>query len=340
MVNIFLDESGSFVNAANSGSWNSIAAYMSPECDRRHLQGILENLKRSVGVVPKAEIKLKHLNEEQYLQFLKQLSHLNGVVFVVATDAGLNQPPDVAEHQRIQAEKIVEYKEKMHYQAAREGLQALSDQVAALAPQLYIQLHCQVNLIAAVIRNGVLYFVQRHPRSLGHFRWRIDQKNSTRSDYEKAFASITPAILQSISLQEPMPMLIGADYSAFSRFDYSADEYPTYLRDTYGIEIREDAPVTNIGLIMRENHKFVDSTQNYGVQIADLLASGVRRCLRQEFGDNESVARLLGTLMAQNYGGRPPIQFLGFSRQKNFVGDQVTRLSRIMGKYSRAMLSR
>ena len=308
--------------------------------NRRHLQGILASLKRSVGVVPKAEIKLKHLNEDQYFQFLEQLGRLNGVVFAVATDAGLNLPPDVAEHQRIQAEKIVEHKDKMHYQAAREGLQALSDQVAALAPQLYIQLHCQVNLIAAIIRNGVLYFVQRHPRSLGHFRWRIDQKNSTRSDYEKAFESITPAILQSISLREPMPILIGADYSAFSRFDYSADERPTYLRDTYGIEIREDEPATNIGLIMRENHEFVDSAHNYGVQIADLLASGVRRCLRQEFGDNENVARLLGRLMVQNYGGRPPIQFLGFSRSEDFVGDHVARLSRIMEKYSRAMLAR
>jgi hypothetical protein len=114
-VNIFLDESGSFVNAAKSGSWNSIAAYMSPECDRRHLQGILASLKRSVGVVPKAEIKLKHLNEDQYFQFLEQLGRLNGVVFAVATDAGLNLPPDVAEHQRIQAEKIVEHKDKMHY---------------------------------------------------------------------------------------------------------------------------------------------------------------------------------------------------------------------------------
>lgn len=238
---------------------------------------------------------VKHLNETQYFQFLEQLGRLNGVVFAVATDAGLNQPADVAEHQRIQAEKIVEHKDKMHYQAAREGLQALSDQVAALAPQLYVQLHCQVNVIAVIIRNGVLYFVQRHPRSLGYFRWRIDQKNSTRSDYEKAFESITPAILQSISLREPMPMLVGADYSAFTRFDYSVDERPTYLRDTYGIEISEDEPATNIGLLMRENHEFVDSAHNYGVQIADLLASGVRRCLRQEFGDNETAARLLRT---------------------------------------------
>jgi hypothetical protein len=133
-------------------------------------------------------------------------------------------------------------------------------------------------------------------------------------------------------------MLIGADYSAFSRFDYTADERPTYLRDTYGIEIGEDAPATDIGLIMRENHEFVDSAHNYGVQIADLLASGFRRCLRQEFSANETVAKLLGKLMVQNYGHRPPIQFLGFSRSESLVSDHVARFSRIMEKYSRPML--
>lgn len=339
-MNIFIDESGSFVNAPKQESWNSIAAYMSPESDRKRLREMVGKLKQTVGVPAKTEVKLKNISEVQYFGFLKELSELNGVVYAVATDAGLNQPAEVAEHQRGQAEKIVEHKEKMLHESARQGLLDLSAQVAALAPQLYVQLHCQVILIANIVLSGVLYFVQRRPKSLGRFRWRIDQKNSTQTEYEKAFVSVTPPFLQTISLAEPMPMLIGADYSAFTRFDYSQESRPRYLRETYGLDVDDNKPVTNIGMLMREDLEFVDSQHNQGVQVADLLASGIRRCLRQEFANNELAAHLLGGLMVQGYRGHAPIQFLGFARHEGRVTDAVARLSRIMERNSRAMLDR
>lgn len=328
------------MNAIKLDSWNSIAAYMSPESDRKRLWEIVARLKQSVGVPPNVEVKLKNLSELQYFEFLGKLGQLNGALYAVATDAGLNQQVDIAAHQKIQAKKIIEHKDKMRHQAAREGLQALSSRVADLAPQLYIQLHCQVSLIATIFLNGVLYFVQRRPKSLGRFRWRIDQKGSTRNEYEKAFISLTPAFLQTIFLENPMPKLIGADYSAFNRFDFSKENRPRYLRDTYGIDIDEDKPVTNIGMLMREDLDFVDSKHNQGVQVADLLASGIRRCLRQEFINNELAAYLLGRLMVQSYRGHPPIQFLGFSKLESRVTEDVARLSKIMERNSRAMLAR
>ena len=97
-----------------------------------------------------------------------------------------------------------------------------------------------------IVRDGVLYFVQRFPKSLGKFRWKIDQKNSTRTEYEKTFETLTPALLQSFSLREPIPMLEGADYSAFQRFDYPEGETPTYLKTVYGIDIGEKGPPLNI----------------------------------------------------------------------------------------------
>jgi hypothetical protein len=336
-LNIFIDESGSFVNAPELDSWNSIAAYMSPESDRKRLRELVERLKRMVGVPIHTEVKLKDLSELQYVEFLEGLGLLEGVLYAVATDAGLNQPAAITEHQRGQAEKIVEHKDKMLHQAAHEGLKDLSSRVAALAPQLYVQLQCQVSLIANIIHNGILYFVQRRPNSLGRFRWRIDQKNSTQTEYEKAFVSLTPAFLQTISLTEPMPMLMGADYSAFSRFDYSEESRPRYLKETYGLAMDDNKPATNIGMLMQEDLEFVDSKHNQGVQVADLLASGIRRCLRQEFSDNELAARLLGRLIVQSHRGHPPINFLSFSRSSSPVTDAVARLSRIMEYNNRMM---
>lgn len=191
-----------------------------------------------------------------------------------------------------------------------------------LAPQLYVQLHCQINLISSIVLNGILYFVQRLPKTLGRFRWRIDQKNSTQTEYEKAFVTLTPVILQTISLSEPLPMLEGADYSAFQRFDYSEDKRPTYLKDGYGIDVRNDGPALNIGKLIREDLRFEDSKQNHGVQVADLLAAGLRRCLRTQFNDDQRAAQLLG-----------------FSQAESPVSNDVAKLIRIMERSSRAMVA-
>jgi len=339
-LNIFIDESGSFVNAPKRDSWNSIAAYMSPETDRRCLREVVRNLKRRAAAEAGEEIKLRDVKEEVYFEFLKGLGALEGVLYVVATDAGLNQPAIIIEHQKIQADKIVEHKDKMLHQTAREGLQAFSARVATIAPQLYVQLQCQVDLIASIILNGILYFVQRTPMYLGRFRWRIDQKNSAQTEYEKAFVTITPALLQTVSLSEPMPMLTGADYSAFSRFDYSEESRPRYLREVYGLDVDEEKKITNIGLLMQEDFAFVDSKQSLGVQVADLLASGIRRCLRHGFSNNELAAHLLGRLMVQGYRGHLPIQLRGFSKSEEPVTKELARLLRIMEQNCRAMLIR
>lgn len=311
---------------------------MSPEGDRRHLRLSLESLKRACGAPIGHEIKLKDVSERHYVEFLQKLSVLNGVVYAVATDAGFNNARDIEEHQAIQAAKIVEHKDKMLYAAAREGLQTLSDNIGSLAPQLYVQLHCQIILIETLLRNGVLYFVQRHPQNLGYFRWRIDQKNSEQTEYERAFVMIAPAFLQTMSLRSPVAMLEGADYSAFSRFDWGVKDKPKYLRDTYGIEIKEEELSTNIGMLLRENLSFVDSKSNAGVQVADLIASGIRRCLRMGFLNNELVAALLGRLMVQNFKGHPPIQLLALSSGDLHVDAGVGNLIRIMWANARAMV--
>lgn len=337
-MNIFIDESGSFVNSTENGSWNTVVAYLSPECDRRRLQGILTKLKRSVGKYPKDEIKLKHLDELQYFRFLKEINNLNGALFSVATDAGINDINYIAEHQRIQAEKIVKYKDKMLHESARDGLQELSNKIRSLPAQLYVQLFCQINLIAAIIERGILYFVQRQLKSLGNFRWRIDQKNSDRSQYEKAFETMIPGILQTISLSKPMITLNGADYSAFSKFDFPANSKPMYLKEAYGISINESESATNIGLLMTENLEFVDSKNNIGVQIADLLASGLRRTLRMGFSDNYEASKFLGGLMIENLEEKQSLQLLSISNSNNRLEEYMHQLIDNFEKYSKPML--
>lgn len=335
---IFLDESGSFARASNENAWNVIVAYMMPECDWSRMQRAVTALQLAAGARQRCEIKLREVKEEDYFEFLDHLSQLHGVLFAVATDAGLHGIGQIEKHREIQAQEIVRHVDVMQHETGRQALRKLADRVRKLSPPLYIQLKCQVVLIDAVIREGTFYFVQRFPKELGKFCWRIDQKNSTKTEYEEAFEVLTPPWLQSFSLGKPFMMLEEANYGAFKRFEYPEGEAPTYLKTAYGIDIGSAGGI-NIGRLVGEDLKFVDSKQDHGVQVADLLAAGLRRCLRAQFNDNQRAAQLLGRLMVQGVSNGPPIRLLGFSREEPVVARETARLIHIMRLCRRAMLS-
>jgi hypothetical protein len=223
----------------------------------------------------------------------------------------------------------------MKYETGKQAIQILSDQLGSLSPQLYVQLHCQVNLIFDIVSRAILYFVQRDPRTLRKFKWRIDQKNTTKIDFEEAFEKITPPLLQSRSIDEPLMMLKGVDYSALAPYEYTEGEAPTYLKEATGIDITDGI---NIGKLVRDNLEFENSKRSEGIQIADLLASGLRRCLRNEFDRNQVAAQLLGRLMLQGQKKAPPLLLIGFDEcvlpRNNAAASAVNSVIR----HSRSML--
>jgi hypothetical protein len=330
---IFVDESGTFTNSNKLDAWCVVCAYVAPEHKRRSIDNLVNRV-RAIGNNG-AETKLKHLSESQYTWFLEELRTLGGLAFAVAVDVGLHRPEGVVQHQDGQANKIVEHREKMKHESARQGIDDLAAEIRSLPPQLYTQLICQVELFHKVLTRAPLYFVQRHPPTLGNFRWRLDQKARVPTAYEKAFQKILPAILQSKSFSDPMIMLEGADYSHFSRFDYPPEEKPTYLKEQYGIEVGEGS---NIGRIVSENFKLADSATTSGLQIADLLASGIRRLFRSGFKSEEKIALLIGGNMVQQMQGEHPIKLVSLDKTA-VVSNHSAHLIHLMAFSGRPMLS-
>ena len=232
---IYVDESGSFVCADRPEAWNCIAAYVTSERNRRKLEAAVSRLKRSSGILPGEEIKGRELSSETaYFEFLSALGDVNGILFAVLVDMGDHEAASLTAHRDAQSNLIAANVGKMERNAGRRGLQRLADRVSRLPVQLYVQLQCQIVLIEQVVRYATLYYVQREPQTLGKFRWRIDQKDETRTEYEYAFWDLTPMLLQTRGLSRPMLTLEGADYRKFDRF--LNDGPPSYLRDVYGLE--------------------------------------------------------------------------------------------------------
>ena len=336
-MNIFVDESGTFRASPNVDAWCTVVAYSSPETDRRPLERLVGTLRADCS--NGAEAKLRDIPEPRYARFLLDLSRLRGIAFAVAVDAHLHTDESLRKHQVGQADKVIEHIEKMHYPEARRGLQELADAIRSLPLQLYAQLVCQVELFHKVITRSVTYYAQRQPPTLGSFRWRVDRKDTIPTAYETAFLRILPALLQTKSLREPMLMLTeSANYNFFKRFEYAPGQAPTYLRDDYGIDF-DNSPV-NIGKMVRDDFQLVDSARVAGVQIADLLASGLRRVMRGNFNDPTRIATLIGATMLQEVHRQPPVQLvaLGAGTEER-VSDVLTEVLKAMTRLNRPYLA-
>jgi hypothetical protein len=332
---ISIDESGSFAESDSVNSWCTVAAYVIPERIQSRSFNVLRKLKCKYCIGDKQEIKLKHLTEDDYFIFLRNLGSIGGALFIVATDSLYNKKDTVNFHKQNQAEKIRENIPQMKYEEGKNAVRKLANDIESLSPQLYVQLQCQVRLIEEALSRGILYFVQRDPMCLRRFKWRIDQKNTSKTVYEEAFQNIAPGILQSISFRRPMYFLIGADYSHFKEFEYTEGEVPSYIEEAIGLKLDG---VVNIGKILRDDMSFPDSKKDLNVQIADLLASGIYRCLRAGFKNNSLAARLLGSLMIQNSKEDFSIRLLGFSEDELVTDKRTGGIIRKIDHFSRRML--
>ncbi len=188
----------------------------------------------------------------------------------------------------------------------------------------------------AFVTRGISYFVQRKPNSLKSFRWKIDQKEpQKKTDFEDAFEKFSPALLQSFSIQNPTPALNWCDYRPMSEFMYKKGELPEYLLEKF--PHLKDVEGFNLQKIIRKDIKFIDSKSYEGVQIADLLASGMRRLFRQGFDNNHLVAECLGRLMVQEVKNMPPVKLVTFGEESE-VDEGLAQIVRLFSKFCRPMI--
>ncbi|WP_448090307.1 DUF3800 domain-containing protein [Pseudomonas azerbaijanoccidentalis] len=339
-MRIFIDESGTFTFTPNQNAWSALGAVVILEEAMSAAEGALQQFKAENGVSPSDELKLGKVGDEMsYFRLLNRLAPLNCTLYALATDAHLNTPEAVGVHKGGCVKGLVKHLDKLVHQTLRDDIQSISNQVLRLSDQLYIQFICQIRLMHYVVKQAMTYYAQYNPESLGSFIWRVDQKDPERkTEFEDVFENLSPPYLQSMSITDPLPMVEGFDYSHMARYDFSETEYPTYLKDNYNLDI-EPRNVLDIKKLLREDIQFVDSKKDFGIQLADLLTAGLRRCLRQEFKDNLRAAAFLGRLMVNRGRSQQPVLLLSLGEEKPI--DKVTeKLINMMTKQQRPMIRR
>lgn len=338
-MEIWIDESGNFsLKGAMKNNWCVTAAYVTPPTVKKHYTRVLRELKHHTKVNIRKEIKLRDISEHHYIDFLRDLNELNGVLFCSATDSGINEVSRVIEHQNGLASWTQQYVGKMRYEGGKKSLEILAHEIGDLSPQLYIQLHLQVCLMESIVRRGINYFVQRNPNSLQKFQWRIDRKAAeSKTNFERVFEKLSPGLLQTLSIRHPSELVDGFDYRPMRKFFLEKGGFSEELLEE--LPHLRDKSSWNIQKIVRDNIEFEDSASSIGIQIADLLAAGLRRLLRLEFNNNEVVARHLGGLMIQAERGELPISFHVFGREQ-IADRRLEPIVGVMRRFCRPMIKR
>ena len=112
-------------------------------------------------------------------------------------------------------------------------------------------------------------------------------------------------------------------------------DVPNYLQEQHNVKIEH---AMNIQKLIREDLKFEDSKNSIGVQVADLLASGLRKCLRGQFDANTVVAKALGKLTLQNERHNPPIHLVSFADAEDVPDQTASDAVKLMIKVCRPMI--
>lgn len=333
-MNIYIDESGTFVSAPQKDAWNVVVALAATESEEARLHICLNGLKAKNGCSQETELKMNGVTEESYAEFLWKLGEMNLLLFSAAFDAGLSGDEVIRGHQRNQVTEIRSHADEMLYEGGRHGVLRMAEQLEKVSLQLYTQLICQVRLMCDVVARSIPFYVQRHPNTLSAFGWRVDRKNPTRTNYEDVFEKMAPILLQTMSMKAPLMMVNGFDYTSLQRY---RGPVPEYLRAVLGDEQKEALDIVKI---VREDIQFADSKECPGIQAADLVATGLRRCLRRQFSDNKLIAALLGRLMVQAQHNGPPLNLITFAAERHKIAWETAQLVGIMIGNCKGMILR
>lgn len=220
------------------------------------------------------EVKGSALSEQQIAKVYRLLAKYDAILEATIVDAGLHRSEGIEAFKRAQAANIVANIPTTYSKAQVEHFEGLRDRWLQLPHQLAIQVIALTEVVEQAIQTSTLYYAQRRPAEIGSFEWVLDAKGRKRTTAETLWQFLVLPFLQSRSLEEPLRLLEGADYSHFlAAFD---TQVPEYLIDK--IPAGKPAQGANIKTILA-NLRFGDSLEEPGLRLVDIALSGLTRAL-------------------------------------------------------------
>lgn len=238
------------------------------------------------------EIKGSTLDESQANQLIALVLRYDTLVRFIALDANTHTDTLVENFKNRQADAVTANITREHHPGPIPHLHQLGEAVRQLSNQLFLQAFATWELIIETIREGTAYYVQRQPQELGDIAWRIDRKDRTLTQMEETWSTLVLPVSEGRFAEEPLIGILEEDYSYFdARYGFNqATIEPETLRHIQWLRSvsgkgslgKDERLGINAKLLLTEQRTFEDSRDSLGLQLADMLATILRRALNDQ----------------------------------------------------------
>jgi hypothetical protein len=238
------------------------------------------------------EIKGTSLDESQAAQLITLVLRYDTLVRFIALDTNTHLDALVNNFKNRQADAVTANITREHHPGPIPHLHHLGEAVRQMSNQLFLQAFATWELIIETIREGTVYYVQRQPQELGDIAWSIDRKDRTLTQMEETWSTLILPVSERRFAEEPLIGILDENYSYFDEsygFNRATIE-PEDLRHLQWLHsvsgkgpLREDERLgVNAKLLLTEQRTFEDSRDSLGLQLADMLATILRRALNDQ----------------------------------------------------------
>jgi hypothetical protein len=231
----------------------------------------------------------------------------------------------VDDFKRRQADALLAHITSEHHPSMVQSLQKMADGMRKMPNQLFLQAFATLELLLKIVEETTLYYVQRMPEELGDISWTIDRKDKTITQMEEMWSTLILPMSETHFARKPFGALAGADYSHFDkRYGFTQEnispemeKHMEWLRKTHNLKPFDDEDRgVNAGRLFGEQREFKDSRDSLGLQLADILATTLRRAVNgnlqiegwQEFGELIVHRKNIGSYFIQLGPGFSPVK--------------------------------
>ena len=263
-MHIFIDESGS-LSGFQEGSIAAVGALAMPSKALPRIERKYARIRRGLPKVD-GQVKGRLLNEAQVASVVAILARNQAIFEVTVVDVGAHTQASVAAYQEDLA-KIIEARLPRFSERTRPEVQRTVHQIRQTSVPLFLQATASFDVLQSIIKHVPLYFAQRHPSELGNFSWVVDGKEPAKvTEWEKWWVWHAQGALSARSRTDPRPVLVGADYSHFDRFNNCDGA----------------SAGTDLKLLLADVN--FSSEPEVGLELVDVVVNAVRRAMLGNLG--------------------------------------------------------
>jgi hypothetical protein len=345
-MRIYIDEAGPFLPPQPPRSlFSLVLSLIIPSSIEQEL--FYEFLRlRDTWPNQRVEIKGSSLNESQAAQLISLVLRYDVLVQFIALDANTHPDTLVEDFKNRQADAVTANITREHHPGPIPHLHQLGEAVREMSNQLFLQSFAIWELITRTIREGTAYYVQRQPQELGDIAWIIDRKDRTLTQMEETWSTLILPVSERRFAEEPLIAIREEDYSYFDArygFDRSTIGEEELRHLEWLRSVSENGPLgeddglgINAKLLLTEQQTFEDSLNSLGLQLADILATILRRAVNDRL--QYPGWKDFGALLVRHHNPGTGFIQLGAGKETLMTG-RARQVCRILDHKAKSMIA-